>query len=163
MLKNLLSTKKGTRIIYLICLLFIVILFWIDETWRAQNWKFLSAFIPGFKDNVSLSWYDVCFSIGIAGTIGSLIRYGRRKGKLSRNIWRFFAFVLIFSSYVWTKFYTPSLIGAIVANHDNIIVRLLFPLVIPESWNDFVSFISVLKFIFVGIEIELAMHIHSFD
>ncbi len=30
MFKKLLSTKKGTRAVYLICLLFIVILFWID-------------------------------------------------------------------------------------------------------------------------------------
>lgn len=105
------------------------------------------AFIPGFKDNVTLSWYDACFFIGFAGTIGSLVRYGRRKDKMSRSMWRFFGFTVIFGSYLWTKFYTPSLIGAIVANHDNV----------------FVSFISVLKFIFLGIEIELAIHIHSFN
>lgn len=100
MFKKLLSTKKGTRAVYLICLLFIVILFWIDGVWRIQNWNFLLAFIPGFKDNVTLSWYDACFFIGFAGTIGSLVRYGRRKDKMSRSMWRFFWF----HTYIWFLF-----------------------------------------------------------
>lgn len=162
MLKKILSTKKKARVAYLLWLFICVIFIWLDMTWRAQSWRGLSMIMPLFEKNAKLSWYDLCSLISIVGIIFSLRRYMHMKDNKSRNIWHIFLFLFLLSSYLWAKFYTPSLIAYFFARYNNVFAQLIFPFVLPQSWNGLVSIISLLKWIFIAIEIELAVYLQTF-